>query len=328
MSYKVVSLFSGAGGMDLGFTKAGFDVIWANEFDKTIWGTYELNHKNHLCKKSIIDVKSEEVPEHDILIGGPPCQSWSVAGNRLGIDDPRGKLVYEYKRILEDKKPKVFVMENVQGMLSPKNKEAFLDLIDFFSEAGYKVRYELLNSADYNVPQDRKRVIVVGIRNDISYQYEFPSPSEKLTLKDTIEDLKDSAVPAKEKNYKNEDLVIPNHEYFIGSYSSIYMSRNRVRSWDEQSFTIQASGRQAPLHPQAPKMELIGKDKREFKKGYESLYRRLSVREVARIQTFPDSFVFAYDNVNVGYKMIGNAVPVNMALEIAKSIKLVLEGEK
>ena len=152
--------------------------------------------------------------------------------------------------------------------------------------------------------------------------YEFPEPnSYKPVLKDFIWDLKDSVIPALEKNRTNgEECKIPNHEYFTGTYSPMYMSRNRVRAWEEPSFTIQASGRQAPQHPQAPKMELVKKDKRKFIEGKEELYRRLSVREVARIQTFPDSFKFYYDNLNDGYKMIGNAVPVKLANSIAKSI--------
>jgi len=119
---------------------------------------------------------------------------------------------------------------------------------------------------------------------------------------------------------KGNLLEIPNHEYFIGNYSTIYMSRNRVRSWDEQSYTIQASGRHAPIHPQAPKMTFVEKNKRVFVKGKEHLYRRLSVRECARIQTFPDNFIFYYENVNDGYKMVGNAVPVNFAEILANDI--------
>ena len=133
-------------------------------------------------------------------------------------------------------------------------------------------------------------------------------------LKDTIIDLKDNVLPAKEGNYTNGDKCkIRNHEYMIGGFSSMYMSRNRVRSWDEVSFTIQAGGRHAPIHPQAPKMNFIEQNIREFVKGKEHLYRRLSVRECARIQTFPDDFIFYYKSVVAGYKMIGNAVPVEMA---------------
>ncbi len=144
---------------------------------------------------------------------------------------------------------------------------------------------------------------------------------KKLVLKDAIFDLQNSAKPSKDKNKTNgNDLAIPNHEYMTGSFSSIYMSRNRVRSWDEPSFTIQAGGRHAPIHPQAPKMKFIEQNKREFVKGYEHLYRRLSVRECARIQTFPDNFIFQYNDVANGYKMIGNAVPVNLAYNIANQI--------
>ncbi len=127
------------------------------------------------------------------------------------------------------------------------------------------------------------------------------------------------------KNKANKKLEILNHEYYVGSYSSIYMSRNRVRDWSEKSFTIQASGRQAPLHPQAPKMIKIGKDKMEFVQDKEYLYRRLSIREVARIQTFPDDFEFIYENIEQGYKMVGNAVPINLGYALAKEIKKILK---
>ena len=135
--------------------------------------------------------------------------------------------------------------------------------------------------------------------------------------------------PAKEGNLTNgSDCLIPNHEYMIGGFSSIFMSRNRVRSWDEVSFTIQAGGRHAPIHPQAPKMKFIEQNLREFVKGSEHLYRRLSVRECARIQTFPDTFSFEYSSVVAGYKMIGNAVPVRMGKVLAQKIYADLENLK
>lgn len=141
-------------------------------------------------------------------------------------------------------------------------------------------------------------------------------------MQDAIGDLKDTALPALERNQTNgEACSLPNHEYLTGGFSTMYMSRNRVRSWDEQSFTIQAGGRHAPIHPQAPKMELVSKNKRIFLPGKEHLYRRLSVRECARIQTFPDDFIFQYKKVTAGYKMIGNAVPVNLAYFLATQIK-------
>ena len=134
--------------------------------------------------------------------------------------------------------------------------------------------------------------------------------------------MKDNVIPAKVHNKTNGDACkIPNHEYFIGAYSPIFMSRNRVRSWDEPGFTVQASGRQCQLHPQAPKMIKIEKNLQKFVEGKEDLYRRMSVREVARVQGFPDDFEFIYDDVNYGYKMIGNAVPVNLAYHVALQIK-------
>lgn len=320
---NIISLFSGAGGLDLGFKKAGFNVVIANEYDKTIWETYELNHDNPIIKKDISDVKSYDFPDCDGIIGGPPCQSWSEAGSLRGIDDPRGKLFYEYIRIINDKKPAFFIAENVSGMLAKRHSEAVNSIIVEFEKAGYDVSVELLNASDYGVPQDRKRVFYIGFRKDLKVNYKKPIAYEhKKTLKDAIYDLKDNAIPALDKNKTSGNMcIVPNHEYFVGSYSTIFMSRNRVRGWDNQAFTVQASGRQCQLHPQAPRMIKMEKNKCVFDEENLSLYRRLTVRECARIQGFPDDFIFKYDNLNNGYKMIGNAVPVNLAYEVAKSIK-------
>lgn len=323
---NIVSFFAGAGGLDLGFQNAGFNVIWANEYDKEIWETYQKNHPHTILdKRSIVDVPSDEVPECDGIIGGPPCQSWSEAGAQRGIKDKRGQLFYDFIRILEAKQPKFFLAENVSGMLLGRHSEALENIKEMFRNAGigYELSFEMVNACDYNVPQDRKRVIFVGIRKDLGFTYQFQKPNfKKLTLQDAIYDLKDNVLPAKTNNKTNgNDCAIPNHEYMTGGFSTIYMSRNRVRSWDEQSFTIQAGGRHAPLHPQAPKMKFIEQNIRVFVPGMEDLYRRLSVRECARIQTFPDNFIFHYDNISAGYKMIGNAVPVNLAHFLADSIK-------
>lgn len=326
---NVVSFFAGAGGLDLGFQKAGFNVVWANEYDKDIWETYEKNHKNTILdRRSIVNIESEEVPECDGIIGGPPCQSWSEAGSLRGINDKRGQLFYDFIRILEAKQPKFFLAENVSGMLLERHSEALKNIKEMFKNAGYRLSFKLLNASDFDVPQDRKRVFFVGIREDLDFEFQFPQPmNEKVTLEQTIADLQNSVVPAKEGNKTNkENCKVPNHEYMIGGFSSMFMSRNRVRSWDEQSFTIQAGGRHAPIHPQAPKMKFIEQNIRVFVPGQEDLYRRLSVRECARIQTFPNDFVFHYNHIAAGYKMIGNAVPVNLAKHIAISIKSQIEN--
>ena len=324
---KIISLFSGAGGLDLGFVRAGFDIAMANEFDKKIWATYEKNHKAPLIKGDIRDIKESDFPDEvDGIIGGPPCQSWSEAGALRGIDDERGQLFFDYIRILRDKQPKFFLAENVSGMLANRHSEAVQNIVSRFEECGYDVTIDLVNAADYGVPQDRKRVFYIGFRKDLNIKFKFPEPTtplpeQKKTLRDAIGDLVDTAAPALPKNKTNGALKIPNHEYFVGAYSTIFMSRNRVRSWDQQAFTVQASGRQCQLHPQAPEMILVEKNKRIFVPGKEHLYRRLTVRECARIQGFPDDFEFIYSDVDTGYKMIGNAVPVDLAYIIAKSIK-------
>lgn len=330
MNYNIISLFSGAGGLDLGFEKAGFKVVVANEFDKNICPTYKYNHPNtKLIEGDIRKIDDTLFPDDIIgVIGGPPCQSWSEAGSMRGIEDLRGQLFYDYIRIIKAKKPLFFVAENVSGMLAKRHKESVEEFIQLFKEIEYDVYLKLLNASDFQVPQDRERVFFIGFRKDLNIKdFEFPNAiEEKVLLKDVIWDLKGNAIPGLDKNKTNGDNCnFLNHEYFTGSFSTIFMSRNRVRSWEEPAFTIQASGRQCQLHPQAPKMIKIEKDKQIFVPGKEHLYRRLSIRECARIQGFPDDFKFIYENLNDGYKMIGNAVPVNLAYHIANQIKKYLE---
>lgn len=328
---KVISLFSGCGGLDLGFEKAGFEIPIANEYDPTIWETFIVNHPNtRLIKGDIRHIGENDFPNDiDGIIGGPPCQSWSEAGALRGIDDARGKLFYEYIRILKSKQPKFFLAENVSGMLANRHKKAVANIIETFRDCGYNVTITLVNAKDYGVAQERKRVFYIGFRNDLNIDFKFPQGStahkNKLTLRDVIWDLQYTAVPATSKNYHNPKSE-NNNEYFVGAYSPIFMSRNRVKSWDEQAFTVQASGRQCQLHPQAPKMVFIEQNKREFVKSKENLYRRMTIREIARIQGFPDSFKFIYSNTDDAYKMIGNAVPVNLAYEVAVAIKNTLEN--
>ena len=332
---KVISLFSGCGGLDLGFEKAGFDIPVANEFDKTIWETYKVNHPNtKLIEGDVRKVTKEDIAQYidgevDGIIGGPPCQSWSEAGALRGIDDERGQLFFDYIRILKEFKPKFFLAENVSGMLANRHTKAVQNILDLFDNSGYDVSLTLVNAKNYGVAQDRKRVFYIGFRKDLNISFVFPKGSteddeKKLTLRDVIWDLKDTAVPSIEKN-KHNPAAKNNNEYFTGAFSTIFMSRNRVRSWDEQGFTVQASGRQCQLHPQAPKMIKYDKNDCRFVEGKEHLYRRMTVREIARIQGFPDNFKFIYKNTNVAYKMIGNAVPVNLAYEIALGIKAALE---
>lgn len=328
--WTLISLFSGAGGLDLGFHKAGFNTLVANEYDSKICPTFRANFPEvQLIEGDIRQISSSDFPSGICgIIGGPPCQSWSEGGSLRGIEDARGQLFYEYIRILRDKQPLFFVAENVSGMLAQRNSKAVKEFLELFDKVGYNVNLKMLNAQNYDVPEDRDRIFYIGFRKDLGItDFEYPKPQKKIpTLKDAIWDLKDTAIPGLEKNKTNgQACPVPNHEYFVGSFSSIFMSRNRVRSWEEPGFTVQASGRQCQLHPQAPKMEKVHSNLQKFVEGKEHLYRRMTVREVARIQTFPDDFKFLYDDLNIGYKMIGNAVPVNLAYHIAMAIRKRLE---
>ena len=331
---KIISLFSGCGGLDLGFERAGFEISIANEYDPTIWETYKINHPStKLIEGDIRNIQESDFPDDiDGIIGGPPCQSWSEAGSLRGINDSRGKLFYDYIRILKSKQPKFFLAENVSGMLANRHSEAVRNIIEMFKECGYDLTISLVNAKDYGVPQERRRVFYIGFRRDLGVRFKFPVGStadekKRLTLRDTIWDLQFTAVPAGARNYHNPK-AINNNEFFTGAYSPIFMSRNRVKGWDEQAFTVQASGRQCQLHPQAPKMKFVEQNKREFVREKEYLYRRMTIREIARIQGFPDDFKFIYNYTDDAYKMIGNAVPVNLAYEVAVAIKTALESVK
>lgn len=340
---NTLSLFSGCGGLDLGFELAGLALaigeeqalkafkdkstyfkerkkslihyFYSNDIFVEASESYRANFLNSIYLDSTDIRKISNFPKADIVLGGFPCPGFSEAGPRL-IDDERNFLYLHFIRCLLQSKPKVFIAENVKGMLTLGNGEVFKQIVEDFAAAGYIIHHKLLDSSLYDVPEIRERVILVGIRTDLIDTFKFPEetrgPSRKpiLTLKDAIWDLRDNP-----------------GEYFDGDYSSIFMSRNRKKSWNEPSFTIQASGRQAPIHPDGEPMVHVGKDKYEFSDGKEN-NRRLSVKEIARIQTFPDWFYFSKGTSNRSnnakidliYKQIGNAVPVMLAYNVGKAV--------
>lgn len=321
---KLASFFSGCGGLDLGFRQAGFEIIWANEIDDKLHKTYQFNHPTtYLCKADIRSLTASDIPDCDGFIGGPPCQSWSEGGKRLGLEDERGKLFLDYIRLIKEKRPKFFLIENVRGIIQDKFFSTFCSFLTDLENIGYTVSNSLLNAADYNVPQDRYRVFIVGFLKELNCKFAFPEPlgEPHVTLREAIGDILENPRSYKNEKVKQEYGKWLNHDIFAGGWDAKFMARNRVRSWDETSFTIQAQAKNCPLHPQAPKMNYVSQNRREFVQVAEHLYRRLSVRECARIQTFPDDFRFFYDNVEDGYKMIGNAVPPLLAKRLALSIK-------
>lgn len=317
---NLLSFFSGCGGLDLGFKKAGFNIVWANDNSSSVYNTYIKNFPDTcFSNQSICELDINLLPKDIVgIIGGPPCQSWSSAGKKRGIEDPRGQLFLSFLKIIKAKQPLFVLAENVKGMLSPRNKIPFQEICEQFDIAGYDLFVKCLNAADYGVPQKRERVIFIGFRKDLKIKYEFPQVCRPLrTVAESIGDLTDTAASM---NYADRECF-PNHIYWEGSFSYIFMSRNRVLDWNGQAFTVQASGRQTSIHPQAPPMIKVGKDVRIFSPENLGLYRRLTVRECARLQTFPDDFIFHYNNLNDGYKMVGNAVPVEFARHLAESIK-------
>jgi len=353
---SITSLFAGAGGLDLGVELAGLDVIlgedkvneilktresfdavrdksifhhvYANDIFTEALETYKMNFTDEVFTHKCDIKKVKEFPKADLIVGGPPCPGYSAAGPRL-VDDPRNFLYLHYIRVLMQVQPKFFILENVKGMMTLGKGEVFKQILEDFEATGYRIYSKLLNSRDYGVPQTRERVFLVGVREDIDFEYEFPEPTHSkdgdlllkpfVTLEEAIGDLKDNP-----------------GDYFTGSYSTIFMSRNRKKRWDEQSFTIQASGRQAPIHPDGLPMEKVDKNKWIFTDGEEN-NRRLSVKEIARIQTFPDWFEFS-DGGNLKtsengrldkkYKQIGNAVPVELARAVARPIAEWLKNNK
>ena len=326
---RLVSLFSGCGGMDLGFKQAGYNIVYANDFDIDAQRVYECNF-GEIDKRSILDVDEKEIPDCDILTAGFPCQPFSNAGNRKGVNDARGNLYKECLRVIKEKYPKVVVFENVRGLLSTKdeNGKPLMDTItDNLDDLGYITNYKLVNASSYGVPQNRVRVIVVAFRKDLNSKFIFPEEQSKdgLNIGNCID------VPPEVPNQidwpfspQARDMVkyIPEggswksipYEYLPDRFKRIrdnmkkYHAPNMYRRFarTEIAGTITASAQPENcgiIHPVEN--------------------RRLNVREIARIQTFPDDFLFITDDkksVTGMYKVIGNAVPPKLAKTIGEEI--------
>ncbi|WP_436938039.1 DNA cytosine methyltransferase [Staphylococcus xylosus] len=335
---NIVSLFSGAGGMDLGFV-GGFDylnnhyaknpynIVFANDIFKQAADIYEYNFNHKVTRESITDLNVDtDLPDTnvDIVLGGFPCQTFSYSGKRSGLSDPRGQLYVQMIKVIKYYRPKMFIAENVDGIKNSKknniganvDQSALDTILNDFEESGYDVQYHILNSADYGVPQIRKRVIIMGIRKDlgnISNQY-YPEPTNDklgdltgkkwMTAKDAIDDLWDQI----------DKTSIPNHTFRDFSKAKFYpgkkMQGNNRISPDKPSPTIRAEHHG----------NIEGHYNYNEKDSNDVLgWRRLSVRECARLQSFPDTFNFVV-SASSAYKAIGNAVPPVMAWNIGRAI--------
>ena len=300
------SLFCGAGGLDIGFERAGFKTVWANDINRDACDTFRRwSHAEVVCG-DIGKIDADDIPDTDILLGGFPCQGFSLSGPRK-LDDSRNALYKHYVRIVKAKQPVAFIGENVKGLLTMGQGEIMEAIVLAFSDCGYDVQYELLDAKYYGVPEERERVIIVGLRKDLGLKFEYPKPCDPLvTLRDVV-----AGMPTPGSS-----------DVCDASYSSRYMSRNRKRGWDQQSYTVPAMAKQVPLWPGSPDMVKLGRDRWAF--GSNGTTRRLSWQEAAAIQTFPAGMEFCGDLTSI-YRQIGNAVPCNLAERVALQVREALK---
>ncbi|MGR5634762.1 DNA cytosine methyltransferase [Thomasclavelia ramosa] len=328
-----MELFAGAGGLALGIEKAGFDTIGLIEFDKAASDTLKCNRpewrviNDDIANISCLDLEEYfgiEKGELNLLSGGAPCQSFSYAGKRLGLEDARGTLFYHYAKFLEQLQPKMFLFENVRGLLTHDRGRTYKTITDIFENTGYTIQKRVLNAWDYGVAQKRERLITIGIRNDLidKIHFDFPAPHKyKPVLRDILMDCpKSEGTPYSEYKRKIFELVPPGGywrdipEVIAKEYmkSCWYMEGGRTGilrrlSLDEPSLTVLTSPSQKQTdrcHPLEP--------------------RPFTIRENARCQSFPDDWQFC-GSIGQQYKQVGNAVPVNLAYDIALKIKEALE---
>ncbi len=317
---KVASLFCGCGGTDVGlrgnfdflgrhYDSNSMEIVYANDIDDNACSIFRENFNIAPDNRDIRDVKSEELPEFDILTGGFPCQSFSIIAQnpkRLGVKDERGKLFFEMCRILRERQPKCFIAENVKGILTANKKSAFPLIIKEFEDSGYDVQYRILNAAAYGVPQKRERVIMVGFRLDLGIHFEFPdaeieNEENYLPLRRVVEKQVD------EKYFFSERAVAG----MMRKRES--MNKGRAQDMDKPCNTVGAHLAKVSLNSTDPVL-MEG-----------SRYRRFTPREVARIQSFPDEFTLV-GSESAQYRALGNAIPPVMFWHVAKAVSERLQG--
>ncbi|MBQ2406327.1 MAG: DNA cytosine methyltransferase [Lachnospiraceae bacterium] len=334
--YTTIELFAGAGGLALGVEKAGFETIGLIEFNRDACDTLKKNRPqwNVICDDianiSVLDleeyfhIKSGEL---DLLSGGAPCQAFSYAGKRLGLEDARGTLFYHYAIFLEKLQPKMFLFENVRGLLTHDKGKTYRTMLDIFENAGYDIQKDVLNAWDYGVAQKRERLITVGIRKDLrdKIKFSFPKAHEyKPVLKDVLQNVpKSLGVVYGENKRKLFELVPPG-----GYWRDIdpVLAKEYMKScWDMEGGR---TGILRKLSYDEPSLTVLtSPSQKQTERCHPAEARPFTVRENARCQSFPDEWEFC-GNVMSQYKQVGNAVPVNLAYEVAKSIHSALEQEK
>ena len=326
--FKSIELFAGAGGLALGLEQAGFNHLGLIEFDKSAADTLKHNRPKwnvlnedieNVVKRNLEDEFKINKYELDLLSGGAPCQSFSYAGKKLGLEDTRGTMFYHYAIFLNKLQPKIFLFENVRGLLSHDKGKTFKIICDIFNQEGYEINYDILNSLDYSVAQKRERLIIIGIRNDLKDKIKFNFPvkhKKKLVLRDILKNVPISECAKYSKEKEKIFNLVPPGGYWRDIDPTIakeYMKKCwdmgggrtgilRRLSLDEPCLTILTS----------PQMK-------QTERCHPTETRPFSIRESARIQSFPDDWEFL-GTLSSKYKQIGNAVPCNLAKELGKEI--------
>ena len=312
---RVASLFCGCGGTDVGllgnfdflgkhYESNSMEIVYANDIDDNACNIFKENFKITPDSRDIREVKSEELPEFDILTGGFPCQSFSIIAQnpkRLGVKDERGKLFFEMCRILRERQPKYFIAENVKGILTANKRNAFPLIIKEFEDSGYDVQYRILNSADYGVPQKRERVIIVGFRKDLRISFDFPEA--EIESEDGYAPLRKVIEADVDEKYFFSDRAVAG---MMKKRES--MNKGRAQDINKPCNTVGAHLAKVSLNSTDPVL-MQG-----------SRYRRFTPREVARIQSFPDEFELVGSEA-AQYRALGNAIPPVMFWHVARAVK-------
>lgn len=342
MGYKVVSLFSGGGGLDIGFKRAGYNIVWANDVNKDAVNTYKKNVDLNIICQDLYDIDEKCIPACDVVIGGPPCQSFSLAGNR-NSDDSRGRLVWRYIDIIRQLQPKAFLFENVTGLLSAKNKDGdkiLPLLLKTFADEGYNLSYKVLNAADYGVPQLRRRLIIVGIRGILS-NFTFPVETHnakgdkgKKIYVSVREALGDLPIPSANCGITEHDWpVMSELDKYIchhvkpgGNYMDIPDEVNsiRIKRLKRDGGHTTCYGRMAPDKPSYTINTYFNRPNVGCNIHYEQ-ERLITPREAMRLQTFPDDYQFDTMSKQAKNLIIGNAVPPLLAEVLAKHLLFFLK---
>ncbi|MEK6745585.1 MAG: DNA cytosine methyltransferase [Pseudomonadota bacterium] len=318
---KIVSLFSGCGGMDLGFKKAGFDIIWANDFNHWACTTYANNFGNHVHEGDICDFPSSKIPDCDMIIGGFPCQDFSMIWKRGGIGTERGNLYRQFVRIVTDKQPKIFIAENVKGLLTANDGKAVQAIIDDFTNSGYNVELHKVNFANYGAPQLRERVLIIGIHKSINQKFKLPDVTH---TNETFVSSEEALRGVKKVLYNNEHQNI--QKKTVEMLKLIPAGGNFTSIPKDSPYYVNGmiSHVYRRLHPKKPSTTIIaGGGGGTWGYHYEEP-RPLTNRERARLFGYPDNFIFEGSITEVR-RQIGNSVPPVGILPIAKSIKNFLD---